>query len=376
MGTTKKLSIATTSVVLILGLLLSSRVEAITFTKIADSNGPFSEVGGDPSFSPSINDAGTVVFGARLDERTDLSTTYDGIFTSNGETITTIADLNGPFKDLQRRPEINNAGVVAFSALLDTDNSGVFSNNSGTITTIADSSGSLSVSRGGGWFPSINDVGTVAFGAYPDTGGFGIFTANGDELTTITLTSTPGSGAFGSFNINNDGTVVFLSRSIEGVESLSTSKNGIISTIADSNGPFSFFLDASLNDLGTVAFSALLDTGGGGVFTSNGETVTTIVDSSSGFSFVSTTSINNNGTVAFLGSVDGENRGIFIGTDPVADKVIAIGDSLFGSEVLQLSFSPNGLNNSNQLAFGAYFSDGYSAIVRVELESESPNCRL
>jgi len=48
------------------------------------------------------------------------------------------------------------------------------------------------------------------------------------------------------------------------------------------------------------------------------------------------------------------------------NKVIATGDSLFGSTVTNLSLSSKGLNNSNQLAFFALLADGTSVIGRAQ----------
>jgi hypothetical protein len=58
--------------------------------------------------------------------------------------------------------------------------------------------------------------------------------------------------------------------------------------------------------------------------------------------------------------------GIFTGADPIADKVIAIGDTLFGSRVTSLSFSNKGLNNSGQLAFVAGLENGISGVFRAD----------
>jgi hypothetical protein len=58
--------------------------------------------------------------------------------------------------------------------------------------------------------------------------------------------------------------------------------------------------------------------------------------------------------------------GIFTGADPIADKVIAIGDMLFGSRVTSLYFSNQGLNNSGQLAFVAGLENGISGVFRAD----------
>jgi hypothetical protein len=69
--------------------------------------------------------------------------------------------------------------------------------------------------------------------------------------------------------------------------------------------------------------------------------------------------------------LDTGGSGIFTGADPITDKVIALGDTLFGATVVSLDFSTKGLNNSGQLAFLATFEDGTSGIFRANPESIS-----
>ncbi|WP_446385630.1 DUF7453 family protein [Coleofasciculus chthonoplastes] len=61
--------------------------------------------------------------------------------------------------------------------------------------------------------------------------------------------------------------------------------------------------------------------------------------------------INNKGAIAFEAVLDTGEYGIFTGADPVADKVIAIGDPLFGSTVTSLGVSDKGFNDAGQVAF-------------------------
>jgi PEP-CTERM motif len=71
--------------------------------------------------------------------------------------------------------------------------------------------------------------------------------------------------------------------------------------------------------------------------------------------------------VAFLATLDAGGVGVFTGSHPVGDLVIATGDSLFGSPVTSLaSFSPDGLNDIGQVAFGATLADGRQVIVRAD----------
>jgi len=79
--------------------------------------------------------------------------------------------------------------------------------------------------------------------------------------------------------------------------------------------------------------------------------------------------LNDLGQVAFSGHRPGPSRfvqGIYTGTDLVADKVIEVGEPLFGATVTQLRFHRFGFNNAGQIAFRAGLSDGRQVIVRAE----------
>ncbi|WP_349262949.1 PEP-CTERM sorting domain-containing protein [Allocoleopsis sp.] len=98
------------------------------------------------------------------------------------------------------------------------------------------------------------------------------------------------------------------------------------------------------------------------ILTSDGTTTTTIADTSGSFRSLLTPSINDKNTVAFFAELNSGERGIFPWSDSVVDRVIAIGDPLFGSVVEYLGFSRAGLNNSGQIAFSATLTDGTQGI--------------
>jgi hypothetical protein len=197
----EKLSVAT-AVGMTLSLLTTGAANAYTFTKIADTNGPFREIF---NFSSPINDQGTVAFSAILD------TGGSGIFTGNGGAITTIAERTDPSFNLVTTA-LNNEGTVAFYTFLEPGETRLFTGSGGTITTIADTSGLFSeIGNGAPSNPAINDQGTVAFIATLRSGGQGIFISSGGVINTIADTNGPFSefGYPASPAINNEGTVIF-----------------------------------------------------------------------------------------------------------------------------------------------------------------------
>jgi hypothetical protein len=327
-----------------------ANAENFTITKIVDTaNSPL-----EGFSSPAINNNGTVTFKAYL----ELDTEAEGIFTSNGGSLTTITDTSGSLGFLLT-PSINNSGTVAFKASFDggTLNGvgpgvGIFTGNGGPLTTIsldADASGIL-VSN-----PAINDSGTVTFA---DNESGDIFTGSGGPLTLITNANG------GNPTINNQGTVAVV---VPGA-SLLTFNDGATTTIANTSGSFdSLSGDGSpINNNGTVAFKAFLDldTGAEGIFTSSGGPLTTIADTSGPFSsFIGSPAINDQGTVAFFAGLDAGGAGIFTGPDPIADKVIATGDTFLGSTVTNIeSFNLERLNDLGQITFVASLADATTGI--------------
>ena len=123
--------------------------------------------------------------------------------------------------------------------------------------------------------------------------------------------------------------------------------------------------EPTFNDAGTAAFVrsgfdettqsfvSEIVTGGGGPLTVVADTRGEL--GSFGFR---PPSINEVADVAYLASLDDfTTTGIFVDPDPVADWVIATGDTLDGSTVTNLTFCEEGLSDSGELAFVAMLDD-------------------
>lgn len=341
------------SLAVLLAMTAGVSAQSYTFTNIADTGGLFSDFE-----VPSINAGRTVAFFA------ELSAGGEGIFTGSGGAITTIADTDsGPFAGFGPVPTINASGTVAFHAFPTAGGESLHTGSGGAITLVVDTSGPFS-SFGE---PSINASGTVAVQGGPDTGGDGTYTFSGGTTTTIAESG----GEFFTFvgrpSINAAGTASFVAFTDDGdEEGVFIGNGGPITTIAHTTGPFALLLGSnpSINDSGTVAFLAPTDAGAFGIFTGNGGATTPIVDASGPFFGFGDPALNADGTVAFAATFDnpGVGGGIFIGDDPVADKVIQIGDPLFGSTVTLLFFAKAGLNDDGDVAFGYTLDNGVSGI--------------
>jgi hypothetical protein len=312
------------------------------FSLIADNSdsSTFSSFSG----SPAINNAGTVAFHALL------RLGGEGTYTSSDGSYTTIANTNGPFSSLGT-PAIDPGGTVAFQANLRTGGSGVFKGSGGPITHIAATGVLFS---GLNATPTINAGGTVAFRAEFMGGGQGVVTGSGGPVTILASTDGQPFSGFGTLtgnhpSINAGGAVAFVSTLAAGGEGIFTvSPDGAITTITDTSGGFfSDLLNADfpngnrpvMNDDGMVVLSGRLVGGGAGIFTGSGGPLTTIAtrnDTDSVFSAFYHCMVNNHGTVAFQALLRAGGTGIYTGPDPDADRVIATGDPLFGSIVTDI----------------------------------------
>jgi len=76
--------------------------------------------------------------------------------------------------------------------------------------------------------------------------------------------------------------------------------------------------------------------------------------------------INDKGQVAFFGILDNFQMGLFVGPDPIADRVILIGDPMDGSTVINISVFRDYFNNAGQLVFTVLLADGRTEILRAD----------
>jgi hypothetical protein len=358
-------------------LLVGGQAEAasFTFTKVAESTDSFF-----PLSAPALNNNGTVAFVAALEyfsHQDFLSVTHQGLFTITDGTLTQIADTYSSFHTFETFA-INDSGTVAFGAESDERIQGIFTSSGGVITPIISANEPFSSELNG---LDLNESGTIVF--YRDSGFYfssgipaGIYTSlNGTLSPLLTVFE------FGPFfgippypTINDSGTVAF-----QAVDSIYTTNGGTAISVIDPTSFISLDSFVSINNSGTVVFAGDFTTEAGnvytargGVFTARDGSLTTIATTDTFLDFYSV-AINDRGTVVFsaeIGGGIGGGIGLFTGSDPITDKVIAVGDEFFGSTISYLSFYREGLNNSDQIAFYAQLANGTSGIYLAERRSE------
>lgn len=345
-------------------LLLSPSAEAFTFVEIANTKtSDFTDI----DFSAyAINDLGSVAFVAELDGE-------DGIFAGDGGLVSTVVDSSDGFTSFSF-VDINSAGTVVFN---DGAAPGIYTQSGGVITPLitgASSLGQIGFSVGGAspfLTPIINEAGVVAFFA-SNAAQEGLFTIDGGVITAIA--ESPDFDIF-RFSLNNNGEVAFFALSglaPDGDAVFVSDGVGLPTPLPDPLG-FGTVETGVINDDGTVVFDVLFvnDMGDAvqGIFTQNGAQLDLVVDSSGGFASFGRPAINNQENLVFDAGLDLGSFAIFAGPDPVADRVVGIGDMLFGSTITSINFTQEtGLNNQGQFAFTASFDDGSIGIFRADPE--------
>lgn len=332
----------------------SASAATVTFTKIADTSGAFRSFGG-----VSINNAGTVAFLALLD--TDNEQT---ISVGSGFGVTNIIAASGPAGTL-KDPIINDAGIVAFVSMAPGPTAieqSINLANAGAITTIVTSNGA-SVDFGD---LSLNNGGAVAFREVASSGVRSIKVAQGGTSTTVIDNSGP-LGSIGTPTINDDGSIAFGAATSLAERTINIiAADGSISTIVDDGEPFVDLGRAFINNAGGVAFWADGEDGERAIIVREGGASRTIADTSGPFSTLGNPSLNDEGTVAFYTNRDAGGAAVYLSIGSLLMEVISTGDTLDGLIVAQIGLGID-VNNKNELAFRVIFANGTSAIYRASV---------
>lgn len=342
-----------------------------TFTRIADTTS-FPE----GILAPvAINDDGQVAFVAIR------SGGVTGVFVGRGGAVTTVADTSRTFTFFGF-PGINGRGQVTFFAHKTDGLGGYYAGLDGA-TTLVENRGAVLGPTGGDIFSSpsgtFSAVGIVPrLPRQPRV----IVAADGGRVIRIADTS----GLFQTLDldprVNASGRVAFHAMRRDFSEGIFVGKGGALAIIADTSGPFVTFEDApAINDRGDVLFQASVNATDGslidGLFLSRHGEIRTVVDSTGAFAFFGRApGLNARGRIAFQGTThpdpnlpgDPGLAGIFTGGDPVADRVIAVGDVLDGSTVKGLDTGSfrTGLNDAGQIAFLVFLDDGRTGVYRAD----------
>ena len=219
--------------------------------------------------NPFINGLGDVAFRGLAG-----LTAPNGVYRGNGGTLTTIYTASNNVD----AHAINDSGTVVF-----VDSSkGIMTGNGGTQTIAVPLGGSFA--RVGP--ADINNAGTIAFNALLTTGATAIYTDNSGTLTQIAVSDASVSATFEP-RINNKGDLAWLSSLVSGDQEIEiqTAISGIARVFVDTKGPyaqFGFSHALDINNLAEIVFSAILDSnvdpsGTVGIFTGSDPVMDSVI---------------------------------------------------------------------------------------------------
>jgi len=327
---------------------------AFSWTVIATTGERFSDFA---PYAAAVNDAGIVAFQAALRDG------GSGVFTGRGDVA---AQLVGPddVVAVTSHPDVNLAGETSFYGALPAGGQGVFVLRDGSLQTIADTQSRLSTV--GPLGPTMNEAGRVAFRADLAAETSGIFAGDAADVTTVADTHGGWSRFHGLPVIDRSGTVVFRADREDGVEGIYSAGDGTIRAVAESGDVFeSLALFPSVNDRGTVAFAATLRGRGAALLTADDDRIT-VIDTEGEFEGFRGALIDGAGAVVRIATPRAGNLGLFNGPDPETDRILAIGDQLFGSTVTDFASTPVSINAVGHLAVRASLADGRQLILRAD----------
>jgi len=344
--------------------------ERYSFTRLLDHV--------DDNFSPrsftsaSINAAGEVAFKGTRSAPDGLSSwDFIGRVDRSGA-ITTIAEDPDKtrFQFFSNFVSINDAGEIAFTAVLSNGETAIFRAKDRSLTMIASTAGSFSSF---GFDTSLNNAGEVAFTARLDSGKQGLFSGAGGPVTKHYTNAAPvlvdgvptnlGGGNFGRPSINAGGEIAFWDRVDGSAEGIFAGRSGVFRTL----GPTDRFYngagdrgDANNNDLGIGAFeTSFFDDQSRfltALVTSDAGVLSVVADTLHGFGAFGfyAPAINNLGQVAFEGLLrDFSTEGVFTGPDPRNDAILTDKRRLDGARIISTSISvgAEALNDSGEVVF-------------------------
>lgn len=310
-------------------------------------------------YVPSVNRAGVVAFQAALaDGRT-------GVYAGDGDVPVVIAESGvAGLGAVTSHPDIDAAGRVSFYGETDTGEQALYFGEPGGVSAVVRGLGDLAGIGPAG--PAMNDAGWIGLRATRGDGGAGMYLYGEGQRVTIAET-----GWFSSFEglpvVNRRGSVVIRANHPDGGQGIYLHRAGVLQPVVETGAVFQAlgrFPD--LDDDDAVVFAALRRDGRSGVHWAAGGWVDTVMGSGAGYTVFRGALIGGTGSVVGIASTEDTPLGVFGGPDPVRDRVVAVGDTLFGSTVTDLALNPVSGNQAGQLAIRLTLASGVQRIVRAD----------
>ena len=343
---------------------------------IVDNNGDLATLS-----APSINDSGTIALFGTLDDGDR------GIFTFDDELTPVVRDseLDGEFASLGENISLNNNGSLVYTVenFVPPEGFGAVDlilNQNGLITTLdtLEIFNSQENRKYNNFTVNDNEVVFANSAQLTFIGLFRpleLFFPDGTSEIIATAGGPPRAPAefsrIGLGDVNNQNTVAYIaSIPAENGTSVYTTDGRVIplSTANLGGGPADEQKDIVINDSGEIFVNFEQPSGKEELFQISANDELTSLTSTDGlFDNFDDIALNNEGQIAFGAVLDDGTEGIFTGIEPESDRLIAVGDPLSGSTVVDLEFDTEGLNNSGIISFQAELADGTVGIYQADL---------
>jgi hypothetical protein len=305
-------------------------------------------------YVPAIDRRGEVVFQATLHDGTT------GIFTGSREREPAAVTLGQAGGDTHTsHPDVDGQGRIVVYARHPTAGERLLRIDRGTASTLAGRAHGFT--RTGPLGPTTNDAGDVAFRG-DASGRAGVFLARAGGIETI-ATAGGGPRAFTGFHglpvVDARGRVVFRADRRGGTAGIYLADAGRLELIMETGESFRALGAFPSIDHGAdrITFSGTRHDGGAGIFVAHGGRIEMVVEAGGAFESVRGALLGG-GKLVFFATPRGGSLGVYAGPDPVADRLVGVGDAVLGSTVVDLalnsvSVDPGGLALRLALATGA-----------------------
>ena len=326
-----------------------------TFSAIAEYNASSSTIFGNPT----INDLGVMAWQA------PTSIAQPGYYWNNGGTVSRILAATPGLG--YSTPIINNSNSIAFTSNPGFAQTLTVQTLMGVVVTAVGSVPNYDGANTSNML-GFNDSGTLAYATWASSQSIVVRVTDG---TATVLVNASGVGNFASAPaLNAGGTLVYAGLGASGLGVYKVSPDGTSTLVSSAVSSVVALSGPDINDKGGVIWLDRNPSQGANSLLKMVDGVTsTVATVGPVFSVLGSSigqAINNSGATAFTATLNNGTSGVFIGSNPSTDKVLTVGDSLFGSTVTRVSFVRDGLNNAGQIGLLVTLANGLTEIVRAD----------
>lgn len=308
-------------------------------------------------YVPAIDGEGRVVFTA------SRMRAPHAILRGDGHRLEAMAVATAPVRGLVSHPATTSDGAwCAYAELAD----GTHSLVGAEIVELGLAVGPLG--------PTMNASGAIAFRGYDASGRPAVFVLE-PRASVATAVAVADGHPFVAFHglpvIDAKSSVVFRADCADGSSVIVRSRSGAIAVLVsarDEGSPESFRLLGAfpcVNAHGAVAFAGERHDGRCGAFAAvSSARIVTVVDGGDTFESVRGALIDDAGRMVCIATPRGGKLGVY---DAISRaKIIAIGDTLVGSSIVELALNPVSINAVGSLALRVALASGTQLIVRID----------